>query len=317
MLDKPPPLHEARFRLLGGLPKPDFLVIGAAKAGTTSLSSYLSHHQSVEPVTFKEPNFFTWQLMARERYQGLFVNKRRRQGQARIAGDYSTSYLLHPLAPRRIAERLPDIKCIMLLRNPTDRAYSHYIMQQRQGVETEAEFAEIVEREILESTALLAAHRRGFFDTQVNSGSHRQDEEGRPLAVRLHDHAGTSYLLDSEERLFQYYVTSYVLRSIYADQVERWMTLFPPEQLLTIEAERFFSQRYDVLDEITDFLEIPRRDRDGQSLDYSLGGGASNSVEEAGAYTPLSAEVRSHLDAFFHPHNQRLAKLCGKEFSWT
>ena len=95
MLDKPPPLHEARFRLLGGLPKPDFLVIGAAKAGTTSLSSYLSHHQSVEPVTFKEPNFFTWQLMARERYQGLFVNKRRRQGQANCRG------LLHflPVTP--------------------------------------------------------------------------------------------------------------------------------------------------------------------------------------------------------------------------
>ena len=313
----PPPLLDARFKLLSGLPKPDFMLIGAAKSGTTSLSSYLSRHPGIAPVSFKEPNFFTWQLMPRERYQRLFVNKRRTTRAAQLAGDYSTSYLLHPLAPRRIAARLPETKCVALLRNPTERAYSHFVMQQRQGVESGVSFEDIVTREIEEMPSLLAAHRRGFNDANPRTVAHRSSPNGQPLEVSAHDKVGSKYTLENEERLFQYYVTSYVLRSIYADQVERWMSLFPPTQLKLIEAEQFFDQRYQTVNEICEFLQLPHREFDSRELDYSLGGGASNLVESPGDYEPMSEKARSLLDTFFKPYNKRLVELSGQQFSWA
>lgn len=48
-----------------------------------------------------------------------------------IAGEYSTSYVLHPLAPRRMYREIPHMKLILLLRNPIDRAYSHFTMTAR------------------------------------------------------------------------------------------------------------------------------------------------------------------------------------------
>ena len=124
------------YKLYSGLPKPEFMLIGGAKCGTTSFSSYLPAHPQVASCRIKEPNFWSWKLCTKEQYQSLFINKNLIyspvKGQ-RISGEYSTSYLLNPLVPRRVAARLPDTKIIVLLRNPVERAYSHFIMSRREG----------------------------------------------------------------------------------------------------------------------------------------------------------------------------------------
>lgn len=108
---------------------PDFIIIGAAKAGTTSLYRYLTRHPNIFMSEPKEPTYFarderfkrgeTW-------YLSLFQDARSDQ----LCGEASTNYTNWPLYPdtvTRMAKLAPAVKLIYLMRHPVDRAYSHYI----------------------------------------------------------------------------------------------------------------------------------------------------------------------------------------------
>jgi len=126
------------------MPLPNFLIIGAAKAGTTSLYHYLRQHPDVFMSAVKEPRYF-WQegladgrleIFGREAYERLF----RDVTSQRAIGEATTHYLNSPTAPERIAADLPDVKLIVSLRNPAERAYSSYLGrlqggEERRGVE--------------------------------------------------------------------------------------------------------------------------------------------------------------------------------------
>jgi len=107
---------------------PDFLLIGAMKAGTTTLIGYLARHPRVYVPAMKEPGYFS-QAERHERgwdwYQSLFRDAEPGQ----VCGEASTCYSRHPHfldAASLIAERLPDVRLIYLMRHPVERAYSHY-----------------------------------------------------------------------------------------------------------------------------------------------------------------------------------------------
>jgi len=126
------------------MPLPNFLIIGAAKAGTTSLYHYLRQHPDVFMSAVKEPRYY-WQegvgnsrleIFGREAYEGLF----RDVTSEHAVGEATTHYLNSPTAPERIAADLPDVKLIVSLRNPAERAYSSYLGrlqggEERRGVE--------------------------------------------------------------------------------------------------------------------------------------------------------------------------------------
>jgi hypothetical protein len=105
--------------------KPDFLIVGAQKSGTTTLHYSLSAHKNIFMSNPKELNFFhnddnykkgiNW-------YSQHFANCRENQ----IAGESSPEYIHYNIVPGRIAALLPNVKIIILLRNPIDRAYSAY-----------------------------------------------------------------------------------------------------------------------------------------------------------------------------------------------
>lgn len=115
---------------------PDFLVIGAAKAGTTTLHRYLQRHPGLFLCEPKEPEFFSRdEVFARGLgwYCSLFSAARSDQ----LCGEASTTYTRWPHtadAAARIAEVLPRARLVYLLRNPIDRAYSHYAHHMRGGV---------------------------------------------------------------------------------------------------------------------------------------------------------------------------------------
>lgn len=105
---------------------PTFIVIGAAKSGTTSLASYLRSHPDVFMSYNKEPHYFTreWDR-GLEWYESLFADG----AYATAVGEASTSYSMapqHPEAPERIAELLPGVKLIYLIRHPINRIRSQY-----------------------------------------------------------------------------------------------------------------------------------------------------------------------------------------------
>jgi hypothetical protein len=313
------PIYDPAFKLLASKPRPDFMLIGAAKSGTTSFSSYLPQHPQVKGCVPKEPNFWSWRSCSREQYQELFATSGQSSatdGGQHIGGEYSTSYLLHPLAPRRVAARLPGVKIIVLLRNPVDRAYSHYIMAQRNGAEPHCSFEEIVEREMAESAQLLAAHRRGYLDSNFRTAAHRNLADGRPLSVAAHTADPEYYPLSTESDLLRFYVTSYVFRSIYCDQLWRWLQLFPSEQIKIIESRKLLHQRAEVMRDVAGFLELDPDKFSDTEMGHTWGGGA-NTHNTPGDYQPMNAATRARLTEFFKPYNNELFNLIGEEYDWS
>ena len=108
---------------------PSFIIIGAAKSATT----WITHKLQQNPAVFlpgPEPHYFSTEFHRRESwYQSIFQDARPGQ----VIGEKSADYLAHPEAPRRIAQRFPDIRLIVQLRNPIERAYSDYCMLFRRG----------------------------------------------------------------------------------------------------------------------------------------------------------------------------------------
>ena len=126
------------------MPAPNFFIVGAAKAGTTSLHAYLSRHPEVFMSPLKEPHYFSSfevkpefdnfipAIRDAKTYQELFAGSER----YKAVGEASPSYLCDADAARRIRLAIPDAKIIISLRDPVQRAYSHYLMEFRQGRET-------------------------------------------------------------------------------------------------------------------------------------------------------------------------------------
>jgi len=164
---------------------PSFMIIGAQKGGTTAIYDYLIDHPQVLAPWFKEADFFNRRRMfssledySIEQYQSIFPLKvsqrlvQRHLSRHVITGEAS-QYLSYQEAPERILEALPDIKLIVLLRNPAMRAYSHYSMRRRYGWERqtfeESFFRENSSKGMSESSTykfrgLYSTHLKWWFD---------------------------------------------------------------------------------------------------------------------------------------------------------
>jgi len=126
---------------------PDFVIIGTAKGGTTSLYHLLTRHPHVEPAAAKELHFFDNHFSEGiQWYRRCFPTPRLREGKWTITGE-ATPCLGHPDVPERMAKVLPQARLIVMLRNPVDRAYSMYHHRVRNGHETRT-FEEVVEADL-------------------------------------------------------------------------------------------------------------------------------------------------------------------------
>jgi hypothetical protein len=123
---------------------PTFLVIGAYKAGTTTLHHVLRAHPQVFVPDRREPSYFAfadatdpsnpaWHRSVRDEadYLALFAGAE----DAKAVGEVSPEYLLHPAAPAAIASRIPDVTLLAVLRDPAERAFSDWVMYRREGHE--------------------------------------------------------------------------------------------------------------------------------------------------------------------------------------
>lgn len=133
--------------------RPDFLVIGAARAGTTALHAYLRQHPGIFMPRHKEPNFFAFEGEALDcqgpgadyinnsitdlaTYCDLFAPA---PDGAKL-GEASPLYLFSPKAPVRIKHHAPKARMIVILRNPIEQAYSHFLYATKQCIEEEPDF---------------------------------------------------------------------------------------------------------------------------------------------------------------------------------
>ena len=139
---------------------PNFLIIGANKAGTSSLHEYLGQHPEIFMSSVKEPMYFRYaysgeNLIGEEEHfeDGTayslkgYLNLFEKAGNAKAIGESSTTYLANPDCAIRIREFNPDMKIIAVLRNPIDRAFSNYKMYINWGIEDKS-FNRVVKDEV-------------------------------------------------------------------------------------------------------------------------------------------------------------------------
>ena len=207
---------------------PDFLIIGAQKAGTTSLASYLAAHPNVVSPGFKEVHFFDLNYARGvEWYRSHFpVGARRQlrsllQGRRLRAGDATPYYILHPQAAFRASRLMPGARIIILLRDPVVRAYSHYHHEVRLGKES-----------LLFEEALAA----------------------EPSRI-----AGEVQRLEAEPSYegFNYQHFSYLERGIYFNQIRRWLNYFRRDRILVLSSEQFFENPGGEYGKVLKFLGLP------------------------------------------------------------
>jgi hypothetical protein len=133
---------------------PNFLVIGAAKAGTTALYDYLRQHPAIFMPTLKEPSFFLYDgtkesarfpIRSLEEYEALFAPVTTETALGEATPHYLTSWA----AMERIHTTLPDVRLIASLRDPAERAFSIYLMNLRNlGRNRETPFVEALRDDV-------------------------------------------------------------------------------------------------------------------------------------------------------------------------
>jgi hypothetical protein len=209
---------------------PSFLIAGAQRCGTTSLYRALAQHPLLlKPVLHKGVHYFDVHYgRGMSWYQAHFPLRMaaalalRRHGAPAMAFESSPYYLFHPLAGQRIAADLPEVKLIVLVRDPVERACSAHAHELARGFETESNFGYAVE---------LEAHRLAGAEANLRA---------RPHVVH-HSHQHHAYLA----------------RGRYAEQLDRLEPLFGRDRILVLDSHRFFSDPEPVYDRVLSFLGVP------------------------------------------------------------
>lgn len=207
---------------------PDFYIIGAAKCGTTSLYQYLIRHPSVNPGIGKELHYFEELYYRGENwYRACFPFKLQKlfsklnHNEIMISGDSTPRYIDHPLVPDRINKLTPNAKFIVMLRNPVDRAFSHYNMNIKHKYE-KLSFEDAIESE--------PDRIKGELEEMKKTGkvSHK------------------------------YYLYAYLDRGIYVKRIKEWMKIFPKKNFLIIRSEDFFENPSIHYKQALEFLNLSK-----------------------------------------------------------
>jgi hypothetical protein len=207
---------------------PTFQVVGVQRSGSSSLYEYLVNHPNVGRAAVEEIHFFDNNFQRGiDWYRGHFPTRawaglsERRTGIPMICGEATPYYLAHPWAPGRLAQTLPGSRVIVVLRDPVDRAYSHYNHEVALGAET-LSFSEALDRE---PERLEGEVERMEADPTYYSYLHQQ--------------------------------YSYVTRGLYAEQLERLYGLFPADQIVVIYSQDLASQTDRTYGRVLEFLGLP------------------------------------------------------------
>jgi len=198
--------------------KPDFIIIGAQKGGTTSLFHYLSQHPQLNLPSLKEIHFYTKNYhRGISFYKTYFPYKQK----GKLTGEATPYYLFHPQVPDRLHKHFPNIKLIIMLRNPVDRAFSHYNMEKKLSNEKRT-FEAAIQDEL-----------KGFCN--INNS-----------------------LLLSNFYTIEHAHHTYVSRGLYQEQIERWLLYFNKNQMLFIKSEDFFENPQKELQKVFNFLKVDK-----------------------------------------------------------
>lgn len=254
-------------------PLPDFLIIGTKRGGTTSLWNYLIQHPLVPRLypawNTKASHYFEEHWSRGEAwYRSHFPTERqraaleKRHGGPVRAGEAAPLYMFHPLAAERVARLMPQVRLIVLLRDPVERAYSHWKERRTHGIEP------------LSFVEALAA------------------EEERTAGERERMIADPDYF----SQPYDWY--TYRARGRYLEHLEPWLARFDRRQMLFLPSEDLYRDARATYRRTLDFLGLPPfdlrdfkvyNDRRSAPLDADV------RAELTEYYRPYNAALRERL----------------------
>lgn len=199
--------------------KPDFLVIGAEKSGTSSLYLYLVQHPQVLQATQKEIYYFTHHFDLTLDWYLAHFPPIPKKSEGFLTGEATPHYLYNSNnAAQKIFDLFPDIKLITILRNPLERTISDYHQSVRLGQETRC-----LEKVISSEIEIMSKFKNPLEADQTYWSSQK----------------------------------GYLFRGLYIYFLEQWMALFSKEQFLIINSEEFFANPASQMKQVFDFLGLP------------------------------------------------------------
>jgi hypothetical protein len=246
-------------------PLPDFLIIGTKRGGTTSLWRYLIRH-SLVPRLFpawntKTSHYFEDGFGRGEAwYRSHFPTERqraslhRRHGAPCRVGEAAPLYMFHPLAAGRVAALMPRVRIIVLLRDPVERAFSHWKERRTEGTEP-----------------------LGFAEALAAEDTRTAGERERLIA----DPGAVSAPYDR---------WSYRARGRYLEHLDPWLTLFDTSQLLVVASETFYRDPAATYARVLDFIGLPPFTPPGFAVFNDRPGGDMDPAVRA----DLTAHYRPH-----------------------
>ena len=257
--------------------RPNFVLIGTSKSGTSSLAAYLSEQPDFYPPLIKEAHYFDdlhrFRFLS---YRAFFPTIFRKlwcrvRGRPFVTGEFTPSYYFIPSAPARLADALgTDTKLILMLRDPIERAYSGYRSTVRHG---------------LESRSFEQAIRADIEFGPVEMQKMRDDPDYRSEKVATH---------------------GYLTRGHYAQYLKLWSTVFPRENIMVVLFDDFTRDTKAVIAEVCAFIGLD----DPGEMDFPIHNPGISLAKDMDAATYIN------LVSYFEPLNQELSVYLDRALPW-
>lgn len=255
---------------------PDFVIVGAQKAGTTSLFHYLQQHPRIAPPSSKEVHYFDYNYHRGENwYRAHFpttadkAKLEKRLGETVLTFEASPYYMYHPLAIERMRADLPGCKAIAMLRDPVARTYSHFWHEANKDQD----------------------------DRSLEDAIEREPERLAGEAEKIRD--------NPEYHSYAHQHFSYVDRSRYGAQVQRLHDVLGPQNVCLVKSEAFFADPAAETERVFRFLGL----EPAEGIDY-----APQNVGSYADRIP--AETMARLKDLLAEDYALLRRIGGEQFDW-
>lgn len=266
---------------------PDFMIIGVAKAGTTSLYQYLAQHPKITLPEFKEVKYFENKNKNKGLRWYLKNFPLKQETGDKLAFEASPTYLYMKQSPRRLAHLFPEMKFIAVLRDPVKRSFSHWNSYHDPSLPGSGRI------------------REKYYDSRSFKKAVEEELNGNQKIRDAH---------------------LYLYKSYYARHLRHWYKFYSPENILLLDFEKLKSNPKLSLKKVTNFLGIENIYTEFEETEEKLKGdlykkdqGSNQQIKHYNT-TPykekMSAEMKTELSELFQPYDAELKKLTGRQFSW-
>ncbi|WP_022793415.1 sulfotransferase family protein [Marinococcus halotolerans] len=298
--------------------KPNFIIVGASKAGTTSLHHYLSQHSDILMSNPKETHFF--EVESDEKSYDYYIKKYFKNWNGEKAvGEATPSYLYVPFVPKKIHQFNPEMKLIIILRNPTQRAFSAWWMHRQKG------------RENLS------------FKSAIENNFNRINKENTFVGEKGKENWKNNFEALKQNKILY---RTYIDMGYYSEQLLNYMHYFEKNQMHIILLEDLISDPEKELREIFEFLGVDKNEKiDVNKKNESLSRSAfpiyrlvgTKNVQKIAKVLPsklkkvliiflrgksktvnIDEETKTKLEKHYYKYNQTLEKLLDRELkNWS